>query len=118
MDILDVLTKPEVATVVGVLLAALLPRQVWELIPPVRAALQVLDAGYKAYESKKKAEALEAAAKAAEEAVKGTEQLIKSGQLTKEAAKAQATSFLMSNFGLDQGTAELLVEKAVLELKR
>ncbi|API81911.1 holin [Thermus phage G20c] len=119
MDILDVLTKPEVATVVGVLLVALLPRQVWELIPPVRAALQVLDAGYKAYESRKKAEALEAAAKAAQEAVKGTEQLIiKSGQLTKEVAKAQAVSFLMSNFGLDQGTAELLVEKAVLELKR
>jgi hypothetical protein len=118
MDILDFITKPEIAGLIGGLLVLILPKEVWQYIPIIRGLLKLFDTAYTSYESKAKAETIQAAAKAAEEAVKGTEQLIQSGQLTKEAAKAQAVSFIMSNFGLDQGTAELLVERAVLQLKQ
>ena len=118
MDILELITKPEIAGLLGGLLLLILPKEVWQYIPIIRGLLKLFDVAYASYESKAKAEALQAAAKAAEEAVKGTEQLIASGQLTKEAAKAQAVSFLMSNFKLDQGTAELLVERAVRQLKQ
>jgi hypothetical protein len=118
MDILELLTKPEIVGLIGGLLLLILPKELWRYIPIIRALLKVFEAAYTSYESRAKAEVIQAAAKAAEEAVKGTEQLIASGQLTKEAAKAQAMSFLMSNFKLDQGTAELLVERAVRQLKQ
>ncbi len=118
MDILDLITRPEVAGLLGSLLLLILPKEVWQHIPIIRGLLKVFDEAYTKYESKVKAEIIQEAAKAAEEAVKGTEQLIASGQITKEAAKAQAVSFLMSNFKLDQGTAELLVERAVRQLKQ
>ncbi len=115
---MDFLTKPEVLMAIGVGLSFLLPRQVWETVPILRAIFTVVEAGYKAYEAKTREEVLKKAAQAAEEAVKGTEQLIQSGQVDKATAKAQVVSFLMSNFALDQGTAELLTERAVLTLKQ
>ena len=83
-----------------------------------RSILGLIVAAAKSMQVENKAKEIEAISKVAEEVVKGTEQLIQSNQLTKEAAKAHATSFLISNFKLDAGTAELLVERAVNTLDK
>ena len=112
----DFLTSPEVITAIGVGLALILPKEVWQLVPIVNYAFQVLDAATKAKEAEAKTKEMELLKKVAMEAVQGAEQLKKNGQLDNHSAKAYATNFLRSNFGLDEGSAELLVESAVREM--
>lgn len=112
----DFLTSPEVITAIGAGLALILPKEVWQLVPIVNYAFQVLDAATKAKEAEAKAKEMELLKKVAMEAVQGAEQLKKNGQLDNHSAKAYATNFLRSNFGLDEGSAELLVESAVREM--
>lgn len=112
----ELLNKPEVIAIIGTGLALLLPRQVWEVFPIVRLIFSMLDAASKANEAEAKAKQLEAYKQAAIEAVKGAEQLKKTGKLDNQSAKAYAVNLLRSTFGLDEGTAELLVESAVLTL--
>lgn len=112
----DFLTSPEVITAIGAGLALILPKEVWQLVPIVNYAFQVLDAATKAKEAEAKAKEMELLKKVAMEAVQGAEQLKKNGHLDSHSAKAYATNFLRSNFGLDEGSAELLVESAVREM--
>lgn len=112
----DFLTSPEVITAIGAGLALILPKEVWQLVPIVNYAFQVLDAATKAKEADAKAKEMELLKKVAMEAVQGAEQLKKNGHLDNHSAKAYATNFLRSNFGLDEGSAELLVESAVREM--
>ena len=112
----DLLNKPEVIAVIGAGIALLLPREVWNYVPIARFIFSVLDAAAKAKEAEAKSKELEALKQAALEAVKGAEQLKKAGQLDNQSAKAYATNLLRSKFALDEGTAELLVESAVLTL--
>lgn len=112
----DFLTSPEVITAIGAGLALILPKEVWQLVPIVNYAFQVLDAATKAKEAEAKAKEMELLKKVAMEAVQGAEQLKKNGHLDNHSAKAYATNFLRSNFGLDEGSAELLVESAVREM--
>lgn len=112
----DFINRPEVIAAIGAGIALLLPRQVWEVFPIIRYVLAVFDAAAQAKEAEAKKRQLEALSAAAFEAVHGAEQLKKNGLLDNQSAKAYAMNFIKSNFDVDDGTAELLVEAAVREM--